>query len=212
MHRIVFALLLLGACGRGVANVDVIGDGTETLLVFADADFQGNQTRIEVQVIRGGAVLDINQATVQIGLGEDGALQNLVDFNGDTFRLDLNGYARELHLVVTAGADNLDAVFEGPSPALIEAPEIFAISEGEDVRIEWDSQDGDGATEVEVSTDGFRATLLGDPGDIVIPFFNVDPDADSVTVERINVAALGGGLEGSFIRISAETDAGLQVN
>jgi hypothetical protein len=213
MRHLAALALALSACGQGIANIKSIGDGNEALLVNAEADFNGNDTQIRVEVFRDGQRLDDAQALVEIAEGEEGALQ-ATQFQGNRFELDLNGYAQELRLVVTAGADNVDAVFNGPSPVLITSPlagDTVAVSEGEDIRVEWEGQDNDGATEVEVAAGGFRITLIGDPGRVEIPFFDVDAGVERVFVTRSNVPALGGGAPGSVIRISAGADADLSL-
>jgi hypothetical protein len=198
----------LGACG----DLKNIGDGNEVLFVDAEANFNGNDTQVRVEVFRNGQRLDDNNAVVQIGIGEDGGLQG-TQFQGNEFRIDLAGYTQELHLVVTSGGDNVDAVFNGPDLAIIEEPtqgQTVNVTQGEDLVIKWDSDDGN-ATQVRVSTQGFNTTLLDDPGSFTIPFFNVDSDADEVTIERTNVALLDGGADGSTFRISAETNVGFNA-
>src|SRR5688572_2844742 len=117
MRHLAAALALaICACGQGIANVRSIGDGNGALLVIAET--------------------------------EDGALQAL-NFQGNSFELDLDGYAQEYRLVVTSGNDNVDAVFTGPSSLILTSPaagQTFAISEGEDVVVEWEGADRDGAT------------------------------------------------------------------
>lgn len=213
------AALLLGAlaagCGQGVADVKSIGDGNEVLLVVADADFDANdnETNVQVEVFRNGQRLDDTNSQVQIGIGEDGALQ-ILQFNGNRFNINLPGYTRELHLVVVSGGDGVEAVFEGPDATVIEAPvagQVVNITEGEDLRVEWDSEDNDNATEVRVSTQGFNTTIIGDPGDFTIPFIDVDIDADTVSVQRTNVALLDGGAPGSTFSITTEVEANFIV-
>jgi hypothetical protein len=213
------AALLLGAlaagCGQGVADINEIGDGNEVLFVTASASFDDNdnETNVQVDVFRDGNRLDDTNSQVQIGIGEDGALQDL-QFQGNAFRIDLPGYTRELHLVVLSGGDNVEAVLEGPDATFIEEPvagQVINISEGEDLRVEWDSEDNDNATEVRVSTQGFNTTLIGDPGDFTIPFVNVNFDADTVFVERTNIALLDGGAPGSTFSISTEVEVNFVV-
>lgn len=211
------AALLVGAlvagCGEGVANVKAIGDGNEVLQVVARADFQvqgNNETNVRVDVFRGGTRLDDTNAQVQIGIGEDGALQDL-QFQGNRFEINLPGYTPELHLLVLSGADDVEAVFNGPSSTSILAPtagQVVNITQAEDLRVEWDGEENDDATEVRVSTQGFSTTIIGDPGDFTIPFIDVDLDADTVSVRRTNTALLGGGAAGSTFTISTEVEVG----
>lgn len=204
-------LCFVSACGDGIPD---IGDGNGALLVIANADFDGNRTRVRVEVFRNNNRLGENEANVQVAVGENGALQTLNQGGGQRFEIDLNGYTRDLRLLVTAGADNVDAFFQGPSPIIISSPaagQVFEVSQGEDVFVAWEGIDGDSATEVEISTQGFRTTILGDPGEFSIPFFDVNRDANEVTIRRTNVAELDGGVPGSFFRISAEADVSLSI-
>jgi hypothetical protein len=206
--------LLWMGCGQGVANIRAVGDGNEVLLVRAAADFNGDRTRWQVDVFRDGVELDDVQAQVQVAEGEDGALQTLA-FQGNRFEIDLDGYAQTFRLVVNSGEDNVDAVFEGPSPVLITSPAagtIFDLSQNEDLLVTWEGANGDEATEVFVALNGFLTTLVGDPGEVVVPFVNVDPNADQVTVIRSNIAILGGGAPGSILSISESAEVDFSVN
>jgi hypothetical protein len=206
MKRLFFLLLSIAAIGCD--GVKSIGDGNGVLLVDASADFDGDQTRVRVEVFRNGQRLDDTNAIVQIAVGEEGALQG-ANFQGNRFEIDLNGYTQELRLAVNSASDNVDVVFNGPDIPIIEAPtagQTVNISQGEDLEVQWDREDRD-ATQVRVSTQGFSTTLLEDPGSFTIPFFNVNFDADEITVQRTNVALLDGGADGSTFRISAEASA-----
>jgi hypothetical protein len=210
MKRLFFLCLSLVALGCD--GLKSIGDGNGVLLVNATADFDGNQTRVRVDVFRNGQQLDDTNAIVQVAIGEDGALQG-VNFQGNRFEIDLNGYTQELRLAVNSASDNVDVVFDGPDLAVIDAPtagQTVNVSQGEDLRVEWSRGDRD-ATQVRISTQGFNTTLLEEPGSFTIPFFDVDIDADEVTVERTNVALLDGGADGSTFRISAETKVGFNA-
>jgi hypothetical protein len=199
--------LLVGVALFGCDGVRSIGDGNEALLVRAEASFNGDDTQVRVEVFRNGQRLDDNNAQVQIAIGEDGAAQ-ATQFQGNRFEINLNGYTQELRLFVNSGGDNVDAVFNGPDIAVIESPtagQTVNVSQGEDLEISWSADDG-GATQVRVSTQGFSTTLLNDPGNFTIPFFNVDTGADEVTIERTNFSLLDGGADGSTFSISAESN------
>jgi hypothetical protein len=210
MKRLFFLLLSVAAIGcDGVKN---IGDGNGVLLVDATAEFDGDRTRVRVDVFRDGLQLDDTNAIVQVAIGEDGVLQG-VNFQGNRFEIDLDGYTQELHLAVNSAADNVDGVFNGPDIPIIDAPtagQTVNVSQGEDLKVEWSRGDRD-ATQVRISTQGFNTTILDEPNSFTIPFFNVDVDADEVTVQRTNVAILDGGADGSTFRISAETTVGFNA-
>lgn len=209
----VSALLLATACGEGVANIRAVGDGNEALVVRARADFDGNNTNWQIEVFRDGVQLDDTNAVVEIGEGEEGALF-ASEFQGNAFRNDFEGYAQTFQLVVTAGEDNVEAVFTGPSPVQINAPAagtVVDLALAEDLDVEWDSAEGDNADIVRVSMRGFSTTLVGDPGNLTIPFVNIDPEADEVQIERSNFAILDGGAPGSQIEISERSDVGISV-
>ena len=210
MKRLFFLLFSVATLGCGINN---IGDGNGVLLVDASADFDGNRTRVRVDVFRNGLQLDDTNAIVQVAIGEDGVLQGLNFQGNNRFEIDLDGYTQELHLAVNSAADNVDVVFTGPDIPTIDAPtagQTVNISQGEDLQVQWSSEDGD-ATQVRISTQGFSTTIIDDPNSFTIPFFDVDVDANEVTVQRTNVALLDGGADGSTFRISAETTVGFNA-
>ncbi|MBN1961803.1 MAG: hypothetical protein JW841_12735 [Deltaproteobacteria bacterium] len=186
------------------------GSGTRTLLVQARAQYAvsgGNQTNVTVSVAdRDGT--EITDATVEITDGKNGQRYSIPHQNNGLYYINIENYRRRLRLHVRSGDNELSAKLEGPGPHVIDYPKAGAIRRsrlGNKFKVEWSTEDGIRADEVEISLrHGPEVNSKDDSG------FNDDISMSQLTetgdyrlnLTRLNRINLGGGVDNSTFTIS----------
>ena len=198
--------LSLGAC----AFTDP-GNGTDTLMVVIDMNYNANTTD------NTAVTATVNQGDLRVGNA------NIVLTDSDTgqnFTIDPNagvnliaGYHRRMEVRVTAGANTLTCQLEGPSRHTVTAPltaQQHSITD--DLNITWQTPDGLHADQtVIVAANSAYQTTTNDDGWFTIPARYLRPGDEQTTVRRVSQVTPAGGTNGSLVRTTYEISVSFPI-
>ncbi|MEM6730601.1 MAG: hypothetical protein AAF658_03545 [Myxococcota bacterium] len=211
MRNIAPPIALAALCGCG--GFTDTGSGSGTLEVEVDTSYALEQNRTEVRVDVRVSSGDPASAGVVVRDDESGEVVELdVTLQGveaARYRGSFEGYRQRLELEVERGNDELTARLEGPGRHVIENPANGSVlSVSSDLDIEWSVEDGLSADAVTIELDdsGVDVTVSDDDGDFEVDEDSLEAGEETVSIERINIIVLDGGLPGSSWEFSYEVE------
>lgn len=196
--------MVVAACGGGGASGTDPGEGTQTLIVAANASISSGDPgwSLEVEVGRPGAPM-VTDAEVRIE--SDAGDMVLAHVENGRYAGSLPADATAFALSVEAGEDGLSASLDAPAIPELEHPAVtgFDPHAEEDglVEVRWS---GAAAQRVRVKVAEFEYEGV-DQGSIDVPATTFQDDEEELEVERRNSVTLLGGLGGSTFEAKAET-------
>lgn len=203
--RALLTIALVASLGSVGCSRSDSGSGSRTLLAQVEVQATGESTIIEAQVqLRGAPVAG---ATVVVRDPDGDRSVTLEGRAGGLYRGTLSGYARTLELVITSGADHLDATLEGPAAHVITRPPNDARVRRAGfatLRVEWDAEDV--AEHVDVAVGATTASVEGDAWEADLPLAPISDGAHTVSVTRETSIDLAGGVAGSRMRSRYKVD------
>lgn len=205
--RFVCSLAFLNsACGEFTDE----GSGSGTLRVSAEASYSVDteETFISISISKPEQPLESTVITLHDNHSDR---TRSLEFEGDgstrtaSLSTEFSGYTPQLELDIEGRTDRLEAKLEGPGRHLIASPLNGVTLQADDsFDVEWQTEDGLEADEVEVSleTSGFTRFLLDDEGRFEIDEGSAQIGEETIRVTRRNSIALAGGLPNSAFRLS----------
>ncbi len=200
--------VIAAGCGGSSGIATDPGSGTGTLLVEADADFEGGNTSIDVEVRKGGVDVTNAIVTIESDLGN----ATLVNTGGRNYRGTQAGWPKDgfvLHVEVRdAGGDvidELDASLASPVRVEVVEPDLTVAFDPHTLPngvlvLEWA---GPAAQSARVKSKDFDpATFTPDPLSVQIPAATFKETVQELEITRTNSTILAGGAPGSTFRAS----------
>ncbi len=206
-------ILSLGLCAQGLMACGYTdpGSGSKTLQVEASAEYEvGDSDRMRVTVtVHDKDDAPVEWAIVELRDGKTGEIITAEYESEGVYRASMSAYRRRLELRVESSGDELTAKLEGPGPHRILDPKAGAMNRasfGPNLRVKWATTDGIRADEVRLRVHGQRAVervLTEDGGSYDGIAISELPSVGDyrLTVERVNVVELAGGIAGSVFTI-----------
>lgn len=212
------SFILLGCTACGYTSE---GSGTKTLTVTADLSYSAgsdDRTRVRITILKDG--VRVSNASVTLTDGDTDATFSIPQDNNSSgnnanYRADISGFHRKMELEIKAGNDHLEARLEGPGRHQIKEPaNDSVVSGGKTLHVEWKTNDGIAAEQVEISLEqaDYSNTLNDDPGSVDITGSTLRSGAETVSVRRQNSVRLAGGASGSLFFISYRASNDITVS